>query len=63
MKENIFYKRNLPHYQPDDVNYFVTFRLAGSLPNKFLIEYNKEKEFEELKLNSIKNLEIRKSAK
>jgi len=27
-----FYRRNLPHYQPDGAILFVTFRLLGSLP-------------------------------
>ncbi|MCX6145130.1 MAG: hypothetical protein NTZ35_18155 [Ignavibacteriales bacterium] len=29
-----FYRRHLPHYQPPGATYFVTFRLAGSLPVK-----------------------------
>lgn len=28
----IFYQRHLPHYQPQGCTFFVTFRLAGSLP-------------------------------
>lgn len=35
MSENrtkIFYRRHLPHYQPPGCTFFVTFRLAGSLP-------------------------------
>lgn len=27
-----FYRRHLPHWQPENAVYFVTFRLAGSLP-------------------------------
>lgn len=27
-----YYRRHLPHWQPDDATFFVTFRLAGSLP-------------------------------
>lgn len=27
-----FYRRNLPHWQPGQGEYFVTFRLSGSLP-------------------------------
>src|SRR5688572_11832827 len=27
-----FFRRNLPHYHPNDRPYFLTFRLAGSLP-------------------------------
>lgn len=27
-----YYRRNLPHWQPVGAKYFITFRLAGSLP-------------------------------
>jgi REP element-mobilizing transposase RayT len=40
-----FYKRHLPHWQPDEAEFFVTFRLAGSLPAvaiKRLKKYNEE---------------------
>jgi hypothetical protein len=30
--DKIYYRRHLPHYQPSDATFFVTFRLAGSLP-------------------------------
>lgn len=32
----VYYKRNLPHYQPGNADYFVTFRLANSLPKKVI---------------------------
>jgi REP element-mobilizing transposase RayT len=32
MKNQIYYKRHLPHYQPEGYTFFVTFRLNGSLP-------------------------------
>ena len=38
----IFYKRNLPHYQPEESCFFVTFRLANSLPKSVVTEYFKE---------------------
>jgi putative transposase len=34
MKTKTYYRRNLPHYQPPGATYFVTFRLAGSLPHE-----------------------------
>ncbi|HPG47215.1 MAG TPA: hypothetical protein PKW76_16180 [bacterium] len=34
MSDDIYYRRHLPHYQPPEATYFVTFRLAGSLPNQ-----------------------------
>jgi REP element-mobilizing transposase RayT len=32
MNQKIFYTRNLPHWQPPEETFFVTYRLAGSLP-------------------------------
>jgi REP element-mobilizing transposase RayT len=29
-----FYRRHLPHWQPNQAEFFITFRLAGSLPRK-----------------------------
>lgn len=31
-----YYKRNLPHYQPAGGEFFVTFRLANSLPKSVI---------------------------
>lgn len=45
MKE--FYRRRLPHIQPAEASYFITYRLAGSLPRQALTKlqekYNREK--------------------
>jgi REP element-mobilizing transposase RayT len=38
------YRRNLPHWRQDGVTYFVTFRLADSLPTKKLAALKEEKE-------------------
>jgi len=35
---NFYYKRNLPHYQPKGSTFFVTYRLAFSLPKVILNE-------------------------
>jgi REP element-mobilizing transposase RayT len=32
-----FYRRNLPHWQPDGVSIFLTWRLSGSLPSGTVI--------------------------
>lgn len=32
MNEKYFYHRNLPHWQPEEATFFITYRLAGSLP-------------------------------
>lgn len=42
-----FFQRNLPHYHPPNATYFITFRLAGSLPvevwKKLKEEYENKK--------------------
>ncbi len=42
-KENIFYKRNLPHIHPRDGIFFITFRLVDSLPTNVLKKLKEEK--------------------
>jgi putative transposase len=42
---DIFY-RNLPHYHPPNATYFVTFRLAGSIPLSVLKTWQAEQERE-----------------
>lgn len=45
LRENeIFYHRNLPHYQPPDAVFSVVFRLAGSLPAKTISELRNERD-------------------
>ena len=41
-----FYRRRLPHYQPRCVTLFVTFRLAGSLPQAVIDALNDQREAE-----------------
>lgn len=43
-----YYKRNLPHYQPEGYAFFITFRLHGTLPAEVV---NRLKEFKEKRLN------------
>jgi REP element-mobilizing transposase RayT len=38
-----FYRRNLPHIQPLNTTLFLTFRLAGSLPEQVLIRMAEER--------------------
>ena len=38
-----FYHRNLPHIQPPGATFFVTFHLAGSLPQRILEQWKMEK--------------------
>jgi hypothetical protein len=37
------YRRNLPHLQPPGATFFVTFRLAGSLPRSVVKNWNQER--------------------
>jgi REP element-mobilizing transposase RayT len=39
------YRRNLPHLQPPGATFFVTFRLAGSLPKDVVRQWNLEREW------------------
>ncbi len=48
-----FYRRYLPHWQPPDATLFVTFRLAGSLPQIVIEELRKEREAAKRKLARI----------
>ena len=54
-----YYRRNLPHYQPEGYTFFITFRLTGSLPinviERLKAEYkNHIKDLESLKSNKEK---------
>ncbi len=50
-KDKTYYKRNLPHYQPEGYTFFVTFRLTGSLPVTVIKKLKEDRE-KELKLIS-----------
>ena len=55
-----FYKRNLPHWQPKGAEFFITFRLAGSLPKEVIDQLKqKSKEFREKSRNNDLNTEER----
>ena len=51
MPEKLYYKRNLPHFQPSNSIYFVTFRLSNSLPKNVIKELKLE--FERIKNTNI----------
>lgn len=44
---NDYYRRRLPHYQPEMATFFVTFRLIGSLPDDVLARLIAERDFNE----------------
>jgi REP element-mobilizing transposase RayT len=43
----ILFYRHLPHYHPPEATYFVTFRVAGSLPQEIIKALCQERECEE----------------
>ena len=47
--QSIYFRRKLPHYQPSNATFFITFRLANSLPREIVMRLRKERE-EELRL-------------
>lgn len=52
-----FYRRNLPHWQPPEAQYFITFRLAGSLPKEATHKIKSQyKEIEQKYSNISQNL-------
>ena len=51
-----YYRRNLPHYQPLGYSYFVTFRLAESLPISVIKKLKEERERELEEISNIKGL-------
>ena len=38
------YRRNLPHILPENAVYFITYRIAGSIPSHIIHSYIKKKE-------------------
>jgi len=48
-----YYRRNLPHWQPKGAEFFVTFRLAGSLPKEAITHLkDKYRQLKKLKSDS-----------
>ncbi len=48
-----FYRRNLPHYQPPNGVFFVTFRLDGSLPREVVQRLKEERDAGERRIGSM----------
>jgi len=46
----VIYRRNLPHVHPPRATFFVTFRLAGSLPQEVVEHLREEQQEEERRL-------------
>ncbi|MDP8232357.1 MAG: transposase [Candidatus Zophobacter franzmannii] len=48
LKYKEFYRRNLPHYQPEDSIFAITFCLAFNIPKEVLLDLKDEKRLYEL---------------
>ncbi|RMH11774.1 MAG: hypothetical protein D6698_15920 [Gammaproteobacteria bacterium] len=46
MESKTFYRRNLPHYHPEEAIFFVTFNLANSLPRDVVAVLDEERQRE-----------------
>jgi hypothetical protein len=57
--DRFYYRRHLPHYQPSDATFFVTFRLAGSLPVAVIERIRIERELSKKRIEGICNHKIR----
>jgi putative transposase len=44
MDESFFFRRRLPHWQPKGATFFITYRLAGTLPNSFWLKLKDERQ-------------------
>ena len=58
--DTIYYRRNMPHIQPNGVAFFVTFRLAGSLPKEVMLQLKEEQLKNERLLYKVKDETERK---
>jgi REP element-mobilizing transposase RayT len=58
MDSSDFYYRRLPHWQPAGAEYFVTFRLKGSLPISVVKEFKREQYLIEESKSTDKSLTV-----
>lgn len=54
-----YYRRNLPHIQPEGATLFITFRLANSLPKEVIEQLRIEKEATEKRIARISDKQER----
>ncbi len=62
-QKSVYYKRTLPHIHPTDGIFFITFRLAGSLPGYVIRNLQKERERQIIKLRLNQNRKALKEAR
>jgi len=61
LKFKTFYNRRLPHIQPEEGIFFITYRLDFTYPEEYLSQlHKKQQEFEKLVLNTAKDKRKRK---
>ena len=58
--DTIYYRRNMPHILPSGATFFVTFRLAGSLPKEVVLRLKEEQSKNERFLHKVKDETERK---
>ncbi len=58
----LFYQRRLPHYQPPGATLFITFRLAGSLPQAVIERLEAEMDLEQAKIERTADSQSQKQA-
>jgi len=56
----LYYQRDLPHFQPFGATLFTTFRLAGSLPKEVMLRLEEEVRTKESEIELITNPELQK---
>ncbi len=56
--DRVYYRRHLPHYQPLNATFFVTFRLAGSLPAAVIEKMRVDRERVKNHIEDINNRKI-----
>ena len=57
LEYRIFYRRNMPHYQPPGATLFITSRLANSIPRKVLEKIVTEADHQKHRIDQIENSE------
>jgi len=56
-----YYRRHLPHYQPEFATFHVVLRLAGSLPVHIIEELRQEQEQLKRKIYEVKDIHIQRN--
>lgn len=63
IEDKTYYRRHLPHYQPPQATYFITIRLAGSLPAEAIERLRQERDRFEMEQKTDKSSNERTSQK